>query len=192
MKFNIHPKIDSESILFFDMDGTLIDTDYANFLSYKNSIQTAISIDKKIEYNSKVRFNRTSLKTVFPDLTTNEYEKIIQDKEKNFSKHLSHTTLKSAAVDILNQYSITNKTVLVTNCREDRALLTLDFHNLTNKFNNLFFRQSIKNGNHINKYQHAITTLNVSVNKIIVFENEIREIDDALKTGIPIKNIIKF
>ena len=32
-------KIDIDNILLFDMDGTLINTDYANFLSYKYAIQ---------------------------------------------------------------------------------------------------------------------------------------------------------
>jgi len=37
-KYDIDALIQADSVLFFDMDGTLIDTDYANFLSYKKAI----------------------------------------------------------------------------------------------------------------------------------------------------------
>ena len=30
--------INSETVLFFDMDGTIVDTDFANFLSYRDAI----------------------------------------------------------------------------------------------------------------------------------------------------------
>jgi beta-phosphoglucomutase-like phosphatase (HAD superfamily) len=189
---NIKQTIDKDTVLFFDMDGTLVDTDYANFLSYKNSIQSVVVLNEEIKYNPTERFNRTSLKTVAPNLTEIDYEKIIQKKEINYKEHLSHTKLKKSAVDILTQYYKTNKTVLVTNCREDRALITLNYHNLIDKFSNLFFRQHTQNGKRINKYKNAISCLSLSAHKIIVFENEIEEINDALKTGIPIENIINF
>ena len=36
---DIDLRIKADSILFFDLDGTLVDTDYANFLSYKKAIE---------------------------------------------------------------------------------------------------------------------------------------------------------
>lgn len=32
--------ISDDTVLFFDLDGTLIDTDYANYLAYEKAIQT--------------------------------------------------------------------------------------------------------------------------------------------------------
>lgn len=191
-KQGINFKINTDSILFFDMDGTLVDTDFANFLSYKKAIQSVLQTDMDIPYNPNERFNRISLKKIVPNLTEAEYEKIIQQKEETYKEHLSHTKLNKSVVDILIQYFKTNKTVLVTNCREDRALMTLNYHNLTDKFSNIFFRQISDNEYRINKYKNAITSLSLSAQTVIVFENEKLEIDDALKAGINSFNIVKF
>lgn len=184
--------IKENHILFFDMDGTLVDTDYANFLSYKKAIQSCVQLEKEIKFDPNERFNRASLKSVVPNLKETEYEEIIQKKEENYKEHLSETKLNKSVVDILLKYFQTNKAVLVTNCREDRALMTLNYHNLTNKFSNIFFRTISDNGEHINKYKKAISSLSLSAQTVIVFENERPEIEDAIQAGILIENIISF
>jgi len=186
--------INENDILFFDMDGTLVETDFANFLSYKKAIQSIIQSENKIkiEFNPNDRFNRASLKIAVPNLTETEYEKIIQKKEKNYKEHLSETKLNKSVVDILLKYHKTNKTVLVTNCREDRALMTLNYHNLTDKFSNIFFRKISENGQRINKYKNAISSLSLSAQTVIVFENEKPEIEDAILAGISINKILSL
>jgi phosphoglycolate phosphatase-like HAD superfamily hydrolase len=186
--------IKENDILFFDMDETLVYTDFANFLSYNKAIQSFIQLKNeiKIEFNPNERFNRTSLKIAVPNLTEPDYEKIIQQKEENYKEFLSETRLNKSVVDILLKYYKTNKTVLVTNCREDRAMMTLNYHNLTDKFSNIFFRNISDNGKRINKYKNAISSLNLSAQTIIVFENERPEIEDAILAGILNKNILSF
>ena len=193
IKQEIIVKIASDTILFFDMDGTLVDTDFANFLSYKKAIQSIIQIDNDILYNPNERLNRGLLKKVVPNLTESEYEQIIQQKEENYTEYLPQTKLNNLVADILIKYSQTHKTVLVTNCREDRALMTLNYHNLTDKFNNLFFRELSKNTSRINKFQNAILSLGISPKLIIAYENEESEIIDAINAGIQYINpIIKI
>lgn len=189
---NIDLKIDKDSVLFFDMDGTLVDTNFANYISYRDAIQSTVTLYNEIRYKPNERFNRTCLKTLAPNLTEIEYKKIIQQKEVNFVKHIPQTMLKNSVVNILIQYYKTNRTVLVTNCREDRALMILNYHDLIDKFDSLFFRQSTESRNLINKYQNAISCLDLPAKKVIVFENEMQEINDAFLAGIPIDNIIKF
>ena len=184
--------IKENDILFFDMDGTLVDTDFANFLSYKKVIQSFIQTENEIEFNPRERFNRASLKIAVPNLTEADYEKIIQKKEENFKEHLSETKLNKSVVDILLKYYKTNKTVLVTNCREDRAMMTLNYHKLTDKFSNIFFRNISDNGQRINKYKSAINSLSLSAQTVIVFENERPEIEDAILAGISINNILSL
>jgi len=184
--------IKENDILFFDMDGTLVDTDFANFLSYKKAIQSFIPTENVIEFNQNERFNRASLKIIVPNLTEEDYEKIIQKKEENYKEHLSETKLNKSVVDILLKYYKTNKTVLVTNCREDRAMMTLNYHKLTDKFSNIFFRNISDNGERINKYKNAINSLSLSAQTVIVFENERPEIEDAILAGISINNILSL
>jgi len=192
VKKDIHLKINTDTVLLFDMDGTLVDTDFANFLSYQEALKFVTQNEIEIQYIPNERFNRAILKKVVPNLTDEKLEKIIQQKEKNYKNHLTQTKLNKSVIDILNQYSKTNKTVLVTNCREDRAVLTLEYHNLTNKFSHLLFKQITDNVERINKYKNAISSLSLSAQTIIVFENEKVEIQDAILAGIPIDNIISL
>lgn len=184
--------IKENDILLFDMDGTLVDTDLANFLSYKKAIQSFIQTENEIEFNPNERFNRALLKIAVPNLSETEYEKIIQKKEENYKDHLSETKLNKSVVEILLKYSKTNRTVLVTNCREDRALMTLNYHRLTDKFSSILFRNLSYNGHRINKYKNAISSLSLSAQTVIVFENERPEIEDAILAGISINKILSL
>jgi beta-phosphoglucomutase len=192
VKQELNQKIGDKNILFFDMDGTLIDTNYANFLSYKRAIKHILRSIPKISYDPNKRFNREVLKSVIPDIVETGYEKIIQEKEQHYKDYLPETKPNKLVVDILLKYSKTNKCVLITNCRKDRTLMTLDYFDLTDKFSNIFYRQLNCDEAKINKYQNAISCLSISPKEVIVFENKQSEIADAIVAGVPDKNILKF
>lgn len=183
-------KITADSILFFDMDGTLIDTDLANFLSYKKAINSVTKSDNNLTYNPDKRFNRSNLKNAVPNLTEIQYDKIIQEKEEYYNDFIHKTKLNTEIADILFQYSKTNKTVLVTNCRKDRAMTTLKHFQIEDKFSNIFCREFGNNNKKVNKFQNAISKLGVPPNLVIAFENEETEIEDAKNVGI--QKIIKI
>ena len=170
------------------MDGTLVDTNYANFLAYKKAIQFVSASNNNLTYNPDRRFNRSNLKTAVPNLTIDEYEKIIRVKEEYYNDFLQDTKLNKENADILFKYSKTNRTVLVSNCRKDRAMTTLKHCGLADKFSYIFCREFGDNDQKINKFQKAIINLGVPPNFVIAFENEESEIADAQKAGISIIN----
>lgn len=183
-------KIKPDSILFFDLDGTLVDTDFANNLSYEKAIKSVINSNSIIGFDLSERFNRTLLKKTIPNLSEIEIIKIVKLKELNYKEYLSQTKLKKVFVEILLQYSKTNKCALVTNCRENRAIITLNYHGLTDKFSHFFFRQFSDENKKKSKFQHAILSLDISPKSVLVFENEESEIEDAIEAGILVENII--
>jgi len=78
--------ITADTILFFDMDGTLIDTDYANFMSYQKAIHSVTNDGLELSFNPQTRFNRSYLKKVLPNLTPTDYENVIQRKEEYYGE----------------------------------------------------------------------------------------------------------
>lgn len=134
--------------------------------------------------DDNVRFNRKRLKDLFPNISDADCKEIILLKEKFYKEYLSETTLIKENVGILLKYADTNKTVLVSNCRKERALATLSFHGLVDKFSALFLREESESKQRINKYQNAIDILGISPNDVIAFENEEVEIADAIEAKI--------
>jgi len=191
-KQDIHKIITQDKILFFDLDGTLVDTDYANYLSFKQAIQIVINPDFIIPFNPLERFNRTILQREFPNLDDKYYQEIIKLKERFYSENIGQTKLLPYANEILNKFFELNATVLVTNCREDRAIMTLNYHGLTDKFKHKIFRKSIDKDKHVNKFENALNILELEPQMIILFENEQFEFDEAVKAGIPTNNIINI
>ena len=185
---NLEVKIKANTVLFFDMDGTLVDTNFANFLSYKKAINFVTKSNIDLTYNPDKRFNRSNLKIAFPNLTEAEYKSIIQEKEVFYNDFLHETKLNEITASILFMYSKTHKTVLVSNCLKDRAMTTLNHFGLVDKFSDIFCREFGDNDKKINKFQNAILKLGIPPNLVIAFENEESEIADAQKAGISIIN----
>lgn len=177
-----------DNVLFFDLDGTLVDTNMANFLAYNKAFKSVTNSTKDLPFNLSVRFNRSVLLNVVPDLTKETYEKIIREKELYYKEFLHKTKLIKENVNILLKYSKTNKCFLVTNCRKNRALQTLSYFELESKFNGIFCRENRDSEVKINKFQRAISTLGIIPNIIIAFEDEKSEINDAFEAGIKIIN----
>ena len=62
-----------KTIFVFDLDGTLVDSDIANFYAYRDAIKEIIGIDIAI---SDGRFTRDKLLKLFPEMTKEQYHVI--------------------------------------------------------------------------------------------------------------------
>lgn len=183
-------EIATTTVFFFDMDGTLVNTDFANFLAYKAAISRVMGQNAAIlSYNPSESCNRSWLRAAFPSHTDLEYTSIVQAKQSCYKDYLAATTIIAENVAILLKYAPTHCTVMVSNCRKERGLQTLAYHGLTSRFPHLFGRESLRaitspKSNKTNKYQKAIELLAIPADKIVAFENEESEITDAIQAGI--------
>jgi len=182
--------INNNLVLIFDLDGTLVDTDEANFLSYKDAIKIIMKIDINLSPYPQQRFTRKLLKQIIPRLSDNKYHQIIELKNKLFDKYLDKTKLNSIIVEILKKYRDINTLILSTNSHKERAIKVLMFHNLFDKFNYKFYKDDIIYKKDMNKYKYVMIENQILPNQMIIFENEELEINIALSLGILPKNII--
>lgn len=187
----ISKMIKPNTIFFYDMDGTLIDTDYANFLAYKQAIEHVTKKEVELTFKPNERFTRNQLYDIVRDLTSGQYVEIIKAKELFYKTNVSNVKMNSSLLTILHKTATTHKSYIVTNATKDRATYTLNYTGVVNQFESII---SIEEDDEKlgNKYLLAISKLKVDPAFVVVFENEDKEIANAMQAGILKSNIVKI
>lgn len=104
-----------QTTFFFDLDGTLVNTDYANYLSYRAAIAAVMRGDAPAPlYDPTRRLNRSRLRSLYPSLSQTDYDNIIVEKERLYRDYLSETTIIKDNADLLLKYAPSHEIVLVT------------------------------------------------------------------------------
>lgn len=186
----LNNKIVNNNILIFDLDGTIVNTDEANFLAYKEAVREIEKKDLSSLYSKNERFTRNKLKEILPMLNTQEYNEIVKIKNAVYHKYLQKSSINTSILKIINNFSKTNKIILATKSHKERADLVLKHHNLVDIFDYKFYKNYYNKEN--NKFKYILEYLKINPNLTIVFENESSEIKLAKLAGIPDKNILKL
>lgn len=176
--------------VFCDLDGTLVDTDYANYLSYRRAIIEVTRGTHDVEFSNE-RLNRESLKKRLPSLTAVQLELIVSLKTKYFIGFVSETRLNTALAHLINQHNGKNTIVLVTCCREMRAVEVLKHHELLGCFTRLICGEALPQGGSSNKYKNAISIMEASQDAVYIFENDNIGVEQAVLAGVSRKNIYR-
>lgn len=181
-------KAGPKEVVVFDLDGTLINSDYANFLAYKSALEKIVGPQPSLVFDSCNRLTRQSLQAMMPLISNDQLADVIAEKERLYPMYLSVTTVNEAVVDVLRDSADLGKQViLATNSKQDRAERLLDHHGLLRHFTNVYFNGEIKAHN---KYQNTLRGLPTGPQSILVFENECYEAKMAHAAGVGIEDII--
>lgn len=176
--------------IFCDMDGTLVDSDYANFLSYKRALSDSSCGFFDVEFKNE-RFNRKNLKERVPSLTNTQLEIIIALKEECFMEFILETRLNAELATFVKGRCDGNRVILVTGCRSKRALEVLKHHKMLHYFSRLICWEDTRQSGFSNKYECAIKLMGVSPDSVFIFEDDDICIEEATRAGVPRKNIHK-
>lgn len=176
--------------VFCDLDGTLVDTDYANYLSYRRAVIEATRGMYDVDFSNE-RLNRESLKIRLPSLTAAQLELITSLKSEYFNGFLPETCLNTKLADLITSHNGKSPMILLTCCREMRAVEVLKHHELLVCFTRMICREALLLGGSSNKYDHAITLMGVSPEAVLIFENDNIGIEQAIIAGVPSGNIYK-
>ncbi|MEO2174372.1 MAG: haloacid dehalogenase-like hydrolase [bacterium] len=180
--------IPSGSTVFCDMDGTLVDTDDANFLAYRKAVQEATHGRCVLEPTG-VRFNRERLKEQLPSLTSRELHVITTLKAEYFGDFLENTRLNTRLAELVVKHRPQCEIILVSGCREERVAQVLKYHNVYKNFARFICREVLLDSDPSRKYETAVELTRVNPTIVFVFENDEVEAKNAEHAGIPRKNI---
>lgn len=183
---NLDCYVKPESVFIFDMDGTLVNSDIANFNAYSEALSPTINLAQRYIAG---RITRASLSEL--GVSRKMQESVISQKREIYNKYLKDTIKMPLACKILEIVSKTNMTILATQSEKQRAIDTLQYHDLHAKFTHSVFREDLQEEQQ-NKYAHVVQKYNLNPQDIFVFEDNEIEIANALTAGIPQKNIISL
>ena len=176
--------ISSSNILLFDLDGTLLETDLANFYSYKKACYEVLGITLFLPYTRfDYRFLKDFLKQFNIDDTLMLRIKVLKDLY--YKDFIFLTKINEYIKNVLVGAFKTNKTILVTNANKNRVSMLLDHHSLSCYFSHIFINKKQ------NKFSNLLNFYNFNPKKIILFENEKIEIQKAISAGILAENIVE-
>lgn len=169
------------TIFLFDIDDTLINTNLANFLAYKDAIFSAKNflIDEKFMLD---RCDKRILKNL--NLSNDEMIEIQKLKNKFFLKYLNYTKINSFALLMLRIFHKNHKVFLVTNASKNRIKSILKYHKF-NQIPEIFFNKKSSG-----KYANFISKFNIDKSLVIIFDDSDEDIEEAKSIGI--KHIFKI
>ena len=179
-------KAELADIIVFDLDGTLIDSDLANFLSYKAAAMHVLSCQVKMNFDPDIRITREKLAKIIPGICDIQLARIVAQKERMYPQYLSKTTVNMQLVDIIER-SKRKELILATNGRRSRADMLLDHHGLTDKFVGKIYWDA---EDQRDKYMRLGPGTLKEDRSIVVFENDTNDIKSAIACGIRADQII--
>lgn len=180
--------IPSGSIIFCDMDGTLVDTDEANFRAYLKAVQEATNGMGVLKPTGE-RLDLERLTKQLQFLTSDELDVIRVLKAQYYGNFLDTTKLNDRLVQIISEHRLHSKIILVSGCKKARVEQVLKHHNIFEYFTRFICREALIDENPVRKYETAIKLIAADPNIVFVFENDKLQAQHAKHAGIPKKNI---
>lgn len=173
----------SEYVLLFDLDGTLLDSDIANDRAYKYALWKTTGTS---EYSCLDRLKRITRKdcNLIDGMTADRLNTIIHFKQWNFMYQVREGyTAPLITMELLKQDYLHNPCYIITSADPNRAKNLIEYYDLTKYVNGIIYTTST------DKYQDIAEKIGCDTSKIILFENEETAIKNAIDHGIMKENI---
>lgn len=180
-------EFDRFNTFIFDFDGTLFDTNNANYLAYKEAIFHVLN--RQIDFTHD-RFDRKSIRKFFPGIPGFKEDEIISYKENCFHKYLGYTYSIVPTLNILLKAKrFGKKTILLTKASRKRVIQIIDYYkerfsiNLLHYFlpTDMYFKEDIGVNN---KYNFIFNEEKINdFSKIAIIEDNIDELEYLRKKG---------
>jgi len=181
--------------LFFDLDGTLINTYEADFLAYRDAIRDVLGI---LIDNSKFKLTHgqemlKKLESLAPGTTSDQARQIGIKKKLHYKKYLAATTPNTPLIEFMSSFVGHTEIVLVTSAKRENAMAVLKEHNLLDLFSEMIFGEDVSNAKpDPEPYLLALSRTGLNPNEALVFEDTDSGILSADAAGIAVIHVKKF
>lgn len=179
------PEINKDSVLLFDLDGTLFDTDQANNEAYKYALWKVTGTSDYPALAHEPRITREQI-ALLDGINAEKRSEIIDIKQNAFAYQLRQGHIATfISYEILKQYYEYVPCYIITSADKKRAELLIDWYDLEDYVKGIFFVERA------NKYKDIADKLGVESSNIILFEDDEETIASAIENGITEEHIIR-
>lgn len=174
--------------IFFDLDGTLVDTHKSNYLAYNKAINEYGFDISYEEFRKSIGHQaRTFLPWFAPGLSDAGYEKIAARKAEIYRDTIRESVLNVGLVKHLHYLKKCHKIVLVTTAKKRNAMAALEQHGLSGYFDHMVTADDVEKSKPSPEcYQLALKLCNIKPNEALAFEDSQPGMEAAEAAGIPV------
>jgi len=173
---------------FFDLDGTLCDTDEANYLAYKKALKN-IGFEFNRSDFDRVNGNRADkfMPILIPGISKKEIAKIREQKAIFYARLMHKTKPNKELIDFMNKMRPHHQIVLVTTAAEKNAYEVLKQNNLLHSFDKMIFGESTTKPKPApDVYLLALKEVGLEKDEVVVFEDSRVGVEAATKAGLQV------
>jgi beta-phosphoglucomutase-like phosphatase (HAD superfamily) len=179
---------------FFDMDGVLVNTYEADYLSYRDAVQEVAGRElPRDQYMGLHGLEiAAKLKQIFPDLTEAQVSSIRRSKKGHYRRHVHLTELNDVITRFIDHFpELTH--VLVTTAKADNVAAVLEQHGLGQFFSIIISGDDVsRHKPDPEAYLLALKKSGLDAGEVIAFEDSASGIASAEGAGITTVRVRKF
>lgn len=181
--------------LFFDLDGTLVNTYEADYLAYRDAIRevAGIEVDKESFAKTHGQEAKQKLDSLAPGLLDEGVERVRQAKKAHYPKYLHHTVPNETLINFLKDMAQHHVTAIVTTAKSHNAEAVLEAHGLIDLFEVRVYGDDVEHAKpHPESYLLALERSGLQANEVIAFEDSQSGLDAARAAGLATIHIRSF
>lgn len=172
--------------LFFDLDGTLVNTIEANIKTYRKAIEESgrIVTDEQLREVFGLRYD-TFLKMFYPEISTEDIERIKTLKAKYYPDFLHLIKPNEHLINFIKTLTPDHKLVLVTTAQKTNAMNVLKTIGIDRLFDHIICGNDVTNPKpNPEAYLKALEITKLVPAEVIVFEDSSSGIEAAEAAGL--------
>lgn len=190
----IEYKLDMIKAVFFDLDGTLVDTHRANYEAYKYALSLeGVTIDFN-QFKKTIGMQaKEFLPILVPMIDETTMERVALNKSKKYSQLMNLTGINEDMINFLRRIRRSATTALVTTAKRVNALAVLNHYDLADLFDFVITAEDVKKSKpNPEAYLLALRMAGVKASEAIAFEDSQSGKKSAEDAGIAVVIVKEF